>query len=129
MQELCAFMQGKCRELLSSAKPAGGPPSNPLLCVRPLQDIGNEELSEATVGYAVLANGELFQRLFETPYFYVQLVPDVAGPEMAGSLKNIVALGAGFIDGLGKGPNTKARHAHEPCMGCERMLWTDTAVP
>ena len=75
--------------------------------LRPVQDIGNEQLSEATIGYSVLANGELFQRLFETPYFYVQLVPDVAGPEMAGTLKNIVALGAGFIDGLGLGPNSK----------------------
>ena len=79
-----------------------------------LQDIGNEQLSEATIGHSVLANGELFKRLFETPYFYVQLVPDVAGPEMAGTLKNIVALGAGFIDGMGLGPNSKVlpnRHA------------------
>ncbi|BDA43327.1 probable glycerol-3-phosphate dehydrogenase [NAD(+)], cytoplasmic at C-terminar half [Coccomyxa sp. Obi] len=72
------------------------------------KDIGNEELSEATIGYAVPANGELFKRLFETPYFYVQLVPDIAGAEMAGTLKNVVALAAGFVDGLQKGPNTKA---------------------
>lgn len=71
------------------------------------QDIGNEELSEATIGYAVPSNGELFKRLFETPNFYVQLVPDIAGAEMAGTLKNVVALAAGFVDGLGKGPNTK----------------------
>ncbi len=71
------------------------------------QDIGNEELSEATIGCAVPSNGELFKRLFEAPYFYVQLVPDIAGAEMAGTLKNIVALAAGFVDGLGKGPNTK----------------------
>lgn len=71
------------------------------------QDIGKEELSEATIGYSVPAHGELFKRLFETPYFYVQLVPDVAGAEMAGTLKNIVAIAAGFVDGLGYGPNTK----------------------
>jgi hypothetical protein len=71
------------------------------------QGIGNEELSEATIGYAVPAHGELFKRLFETPYFYIQLVPDIAGAEMAGTLKNIVALGAGFIDGFSMGPNTK----------------------
>lgn len=74
------------------------------------QDIGDEELSEATIGYSVPAHGELFQRLFETPYFYVQLVPDIAGAEMAGTLKNVVALAAGFIDGLDMGPNTKAGH-------------------
>eukprot|EP00884_Botryococcus_braunii_P018008 jgi/Botrbrau1/4891/Bobra.118_1s0005.1 len=72
------------------------------------KDIAAEELSEATIGYSVLANGELFKRLFQRPYFYVQLVPDVAGAEMAGTLKNIVALAAGFVDGLGLGPNSKA---------------------
>ena len=76
-------------------------------CLVHVQDIGKEELSEATIGYAVPANGELFKRLFETPYFYVQLVPDIAGAEMAGTFKNVVALAAGFVDGLQKGPNTK----------------------
>eukprot|EP00878_Enallax_costatus_P016906 GHUV01017747.1.p1 GENE.GHUV01017747.1~~GHUV01017747.1.p1 ORF type:complete len:484 (+),score=134.18 GHUV01017747.1:161-1612(+) len=71
-------------------------------------DIGREQLSEAVIGYTNLDHAKLLKKLFETKYFVVNLLPDVAGAEMCGTLKNIVALGAGMIDGLGLGPNSKA---------------------
>lgn len=71
-------------------------------------DIAKGELSEATIAYNVLENASLLQDIFERPYFLTTLVPDVVGAEMCGTLKNIVALAAGFVEGLGYGPNTKA---------------------
>lgn len=51
---------------------------------------------------------EVFHQLFYRPYFHVQMVSDVAGVSLGGALKNVVALGAGFVDGRGWGDNAKA---------------------
>lgn len=48
------------------------------------------------------------QALFQTDYFRVYTHPDVRGVEIAGSLKNVIAIAAGVIDGLGYGNNTRA---------------------
>lgn len=51
---------------------------------------------------------EAVQDLFMTPFLRVYTNPDIVGVELAGALKNIIALGAGISDGLGFGDNTKA---------------------
>ncbi len=48
------------------------------------------------------------QGLFMTATFRVYTNPDVVGCEIAGALKNVVALAAGIAHGLGYGDNTKA---------------------
>ncbi|KAJ5982812.1 hypothetical protein N7451_012912 [Penicillium sp. IBT 35674x] len=50
----------------------------------------------------------LLEKLFERPYFQVNVVRDAAGVALGGALKNIVALAAGFVAGNGWGENTKA---------------------
>jgi glycerol-3-phosphate dehydrogenase (NAD(P)+) len=48
------------------------------------------------------------QRLFFSPTFRVYTNPDVIGCEIAGALKNVLAIGAGIASGLGYGDNTRA---------------------
>jgi len=50
----------------------------------------------------------MLQRLFWAPAFRVYTNPDVVGCEIAGALKNVLAIGSGIADGLGYGDNTKA---------------------
>ncbi|CAM8965335.1 unnamed protein product [Rhodiola kirilowii] len=72
-------------------------------------EIADGKFSEATVGYR--DNKEIAEewvRLFNTPYFMVSAVQDVEGVELCGTLKNVVAIAAGFVDGLEMGNNTKA---------------------
>ncbi|CAB4478096.1 NAD-dependent glycerol-3-phosphate dehydrogenase [Rhizophagus irregularis] len=71
-------------------------------------EISEEKFSETTIGYKNRQEGELFKRLFETKYFKVGIVDDVLGVELCGALKNVIAIGAGIVDGLKLGDNTKA---------------------
>ncbi|MGZ9586891.1 NAD(P)H-dependent glycerol-3-phosphate dehydrogenase [Paenibacillus marinisediminis] len=56
-----------------------------------------------------VTTAERAQDLFmNDSYFRVYVNTDVLGVELAGALKNIIALGAGMSDGLGFGDNAKA---------------------
>lgn len=50
---------------------------------------------------------ELAQKVFSTQTFRVYTNTDQLGVELAGSLKNVIAVAAGILDGLGYGDNTK----------------------
>lgn len=48
------------------------------------------------------------QRVFSTNYFRVYSHTDVIGVELGGALKNVIAVAAGILEGLGLGFNTRA---------------------
>ncbi|MDD3991747.1 MAG: NAD(P)H-dependent glycerol-3-phosphate dehydrogenase [Desulfobacterales bacterium] len=48
------------------------------------------------------------QRVFAAPWFRVYTNEDVIGVELGGAVKNVIAIAAGVIDGLGLGLNTRA---------------------
>lgn len=50
----------------------------------------------------------LAQSVFATPFFRVYTQEDVMGVELGGSVKNVIAIAAGIVDGLGFGLNTRA---------------------
>jgi len=48
------------------------------------------------------------QRTFSVPWFRIYTNSDIVGVELAGAMKNIIAIAAGIIDGTGAGDNAKA---------------------
>ncbi|KPP63843.1 hypothetical protein Z043_117862 [Scleropages formosus] len=71
-------------------------------------EVAAEKFCETTIGSKVMENGLLFKELLQTPNFRITVVSDADTVELCGALKNIVAVGAGFCDGLRCGDNTKA---------------------
>jgi glycerol-3-phosphate dehydrogenase (NAD(P)+) len=51
---------------------------------------------------------EQVQRLFNTDRFRVYTNDDIVGVELAGAIKNVIAIAAGICDGLGFGDNAKS---------------------
>jgi glycerol-3-phosphate dehydrogenase (NAD(P)+) len=61
----------------------------------------------AVAAFSELESGQRVQDVFMCRTFRVYLSHDVIGVELAGALKNVLAIGAGMSDGLGFGDNTK----------------------
>ena len=64
-------------------------------------EVARDQFCETTIGSANALDGAVFKKLFHTPTFRVSVVTDVAGVELCGALKNVVAIAAGLVDGLG----------------------------
>lgn len=71
-------------------------------------EVSKEYYCEATVGCSDHEKGQELKKIMQTDYFRIVVVKDEVGVELCGALKNVVAVGAGFADGLGYGDNTKA---------------------
>jgi len=68
----------------------------------------SREIPTAVVAAARSRNhGRRVQEVFMSPTFRVYTNDDLVGVELAGSLKNIIAIAVGICDGLGYGDNTK----------------------
>ena len=60
------------------------------------------------VGSVKRESAELVQEIFMNDRFRVYTSSDIIGIELGGSIKNVIALAAGVIDGMGFGDNTRA---------------------
>jgi glycerol-3-phosphate dehydrogenase (NAD(P)+) len=60
-------------------------------------------IASKTIGFA-----QEVQQVLSSPVFRLYYSEDVTGVELAGSLKNVIAIGAGVLEGLGFGSNTNA---------------------
>jgi glycerol-3-phosphate dehydrogenase (NAD(P)+) len=71
-------------------------------------EVAREQPTTVVVAARDLAFAEQVQRLLSTRTLRAYSSEDVVGVEMGGALKNVIAIAAGIVDGLGYGQNTAA---------------------
>lgn len=71
-------------------------------------EVAENVFCEATIGSRDNKHSEIIRQLIDTPWFRLRFYPDVEIIQMLGALKNIVAMLAGFSEGLNAGFNTRA---------------------
>lgn len=64
--------------------------------------------ASATAACADVELAKQIQHTFNTSMFRVYTNDDLVGVELAGAMKNVIAIAAGIIDGIGAGDNAKA---------------------
>jgi glycerol-3-phosphate dehydrogenase (NAD(P)+) len=72
------------------------------------EEVARGTPTAVTVACADPARAARLQALFNGRAFRVYTSDDVPGVELGGALKNVIAIAAGFCDGIGFGDNTKA---------------------
>jgi glycerol-3-phosphate dehydrogenase (NAD(P)+) len=78
--------------------------SGPSFAIEVARQLPTAVLAASTSAEAI----ELVQREFRAPYFRLYGSDDVVGVEIGGALKNIIAIAAGVVEGLGLGHNALA---------------------
>ena len=92
------------------------------------------EIAQGQPAAAVVASADptaagAARAAISTPSFRVYTSDDVAGVELGGALKNIVAIGIGINDGLGYGDNAKASLMTRALMEISRLAMAAGANP
>jgi glycerol-3-phosphate dehydrogenase (NAD(P)+) len=72
------------------------------------REVARKVPTAVTVASKSLSTAQFVQTVFSCPYFRVYTHEDVIGVELGGAAKNVIAIAAGIIDGLGLGLDTRA---------------------
>ena len=72
------------------------------------EEVARRDITTITAACENLESAKVVQTLFSNSFFRVYTNTDCVGVEMGAALKNVIAVGAGALHGLGYGDNAKA---------------------
>lgn len=94
-------------------------PCYSLMCANSAMEMAQGKLCEITIGCDNVEHAQELYTLLETDNCKVFSIDDVDGVELCNTLKDLVALSAGFIDGLRLGDNARVACLH---LGLKEMM-------
>lgn len=86
----------------------GLPPVAVLMGANVANDVVKDDFVEATLACRDAHVSQSLKPIFDSSSFRIQTATDVASVELCGAVKNVIAMGGGFCDGLDLGTSTKA---------------------
>lgn len=95
VSQMCREVLGECRYAVLSG------PSH-------AEEVARQAPTAVVTASEIPELAETIQQLFMNSYFRVYTCDDVISVELGGALKNVMAIAAGVIDGMGIGDNPKA---------------------
>ncbi|XP_043065024.1 titin homolog [Drosophila ficusphila] len=104
-----------------------GIPCYSMMSTHSAMEMAQEEQCEVTLGCSDEGHARLLTDVLQTENCSVISVDDVDGVELCGTLTDVVALGAGFVDGLRLGENSQVAAVHLVIK--EMMRFIETFFP
>lgn len=72
------------------------------------KELGEFKPTVVTIAFKDCDTAKYLQKVFAAPFFRVYTGTDVLGVEIGGAVKNVIAIGAGIVDGMDLGLNARA---------------------
>lgn len=101
---MCQVMQAELVRLDRAHEITVGVLSGPSFA----DEVAAQKPTAVTVAFPNLEAAQTVQQLVSTAFFRAYTSTDIVGLEIAGAMKNIIAIAAGIADGLGCGLNARA---------------------
>jgi glycerol-3-phosphate dehydrogenase (NAD+) len=102
-------MRGDQVELVTDTiQDALGIPCGALMGANIASELARERFCESTIAFTDRKLGEKWFPLINNQYFRIRVIEDLCLQQLCGTIKNIVSLGGGFVDGLEMGESTKS---------------------
>lgn len=102
------FKDGGIQLLTDTVEEITGIKCGSLMGANIANEIARGDFVESTLAFPNSPERDTWVKLFNSPKFLISVTDDIVLQQLAGTIKNIIAIGGGLIDGLEMGQSTKA---------------------